>query len=351
MEGLARSRVPTFDGIRGVAAIAIIFTHMKLLPFWVALNVFFCLSGFLITWLLLKEEERCQGVSLAAFYVRRTLRIMPAYYVALIVIVLLVPPSQGGLRDAHIQSVALYYANYYQALNGSMHGALSPYWSLAAEEQFYLVWPVVFVLLPRLRVGLLIVSIALVWWQRWVVVWVEGDHEWAYHAMDCRADHILVGCLVAIAIHKGWCASLWRALCSGRAMLWGVLSALALLSLLPLVMGKLYRVGAAFYLEPWLIAAMLVQLIALSAAGRVQWLEDRRLVWLGQRSYAFYLYHVFAMDLIGRLLPETSSLVRALPSLALTIVFAHLSWILVEAPLHGLRDRWRIIKEGPSARA
>ena len=340
--GLTQRRVPTLDGLRALAALAIIFTHMKLLPLWVALNVFFGLSGFLITWLLLQEEGREGRVALKAFYMRRTLRIMPAYYAALAVIVWLFPPNSGPLNAEHIQSVAFYYANYFQAVHGATHGALSPFWSLAAEEQFYLFWPFVFVFARRWRVPLLMGAISLVWWQRWVVCWLEGDLEWAYHAMDCRADHLLVGCLAAIALYRGWVPWLWRLLCERRIMLWVVLSALVGLTLLPLGLGKVYRMGVAFYVEPWLIACLLVQLIALGASGGVSWLEAKPLVWLGQRSYALYLYHVFAMGLVDLAMPQATLWLKALPSVALGVVFAQLSWVLIEAPLHGLRARWRV---------
>jgi peptidoglycan/LPS O-acetylase OafA/YrhL len=270
---------------------------------------------------------------------RRSLRIMPAYYVALLVITVLIPPSAGPLRPGHVQSAALYYSNYYQALHGSTHGALSPYWSLAVEEQFYLLWPLCFVFARRLRAHILVLVILAVWWQRAVVCWGEGDMEWAYHALDCRADHLLVGCLSALALHRGHLAPLWGALCRGSGPLWLSFGLLVALTLLPLVAGESLRVGFAFYLEPWIIAGLLIQVIAGCAEGRLAWLDGALLRWLGNRSYAIYLYHVFAMDIVGRVIDGTR-LQLVVPTLLLTLVLAQASWVLIEAPIQRRRGRW-----------
>ena len=87
-EGLSQRRIPSLDGLRAVAVLSIIALHLKLLPGHLALLIFFVLSGFLITWLLLREEDRHGHVSLRAFYVRRTLRIFPAFYAVWVLVVL-----------------------------------------------------------------------------------------------------------------------------------------------------------------------------------------------------------------------------------------------------------------------
>ena len=336
--GLSKVRLEGLDGIRAVSAIGILLTHMRILPLWVTLNVFFGLSGFLITWLLLTEEDAAERVSIPRFYARRCLRLFPAYYVALIILVYVVPPSAGPLRADHVWSAGLYYSNYYQAVHGATHGTLSPFWSLAIEEQFYLIWPVCFVLSKGWRAGLLVTMILGVWWQRAIVVWSEGNLEWAYHALDCRADHLLVGCLLAVSLHSGRFQGLWRTVCGRKWPVWATLMGLLACTLLPLMSDERYREGAAFYLEPWLVAVLLVQVIAGRAAGRFGWLDAPWLVWLGQRSYAFYLYHVFAMDLVGRWL-SGSPLLRFLPTLLVTLVLAQLSWLLIEGPVLKFRQR------------
>jgi peptidoglycan/LPS O-acetylase OafA/YrhL len=332
-------RIPGLDGVRGLAALCILATHMRILPLFVALNLFFGLSGFLITWLLLEEERVTGAVSLRHFYLRRVLRLMPAYYVALFIISVAVPPSAGPLRADHLWSTALYYSNYYQAVHGATHGSLSPYWSLAIEEQFYLLWPLCFIAVRRHRIALLVVVILAVWWQRAVVVWGEGRMEWAYHAMDCRADHLLVGCLVAVLLHRGHVSRLWHSVCGGPWRLWMTITALFGLTLLPLVTGEELREGATFYVEPWFIGIFFIQVVAGRAEGRWAWLDSAWLRWLGQRSYAFYLYHMFALDLVGRFVTGSRFLLF-FPSLALALLMAQCSWILIEGPIQRWKDRW-----------
>ncbi|MDP6944959.1 MAG: acyltransferase, partial [Myxococcota bacterium] len=303
----------------------------------------------LITWVLLEEERRRGRVSLRNFYVRRSLRIFPAFYVALVVIVVLVPSSWGPLTDAHVQSAALYYSNYYQAVHGSTHGALSHFWSLAVEEQFYVLWPGLFLLVPRHRALALMALVAAVWWQRYVVCWDEARLEWAYHALDCRADHVLVGGLVAVLVHEGRLTWLWRALCGRPFRMVLTSGVLVLLSVLPGFLGKEFRLGVAFYLEPWLISALLLQFVAYHGHRSTRWLSWRPLVWFGQVSYAVYLYHLLAMDLVGRLWPGSSGLVQFVPVLVLSGLMAQLSWMVIEQPAQRLRGRLSAASPPPGA--
>src|SRR5215203_3503971 len=111
-------------------------------------TIFFVLSGFLITWLLLKEEAKWGDVSLRLFYLRRSLRIFPAFYVFWAVIVI----GMGVLRHKPVAwpqaiSALFYTSNYYQAITGNWQTALFHTWSLAIEEQFYLLWPALFMAL------------------------------------------------------------------------------------------------------------------------------------------------------------------------------------------------------------
>jgi peptidoglycan/LPS O-acetylase OafA/YrhL len=126
--------------------------------------VFFVLSGFLITWLLLKEEERFGTISLKLFYLRRTLRIFPAFYVYWILLVGSVLIVGRRVLIAQAVCSLLYVNNYYQAIFGDPNTGLSHTWSLGIEEQFYLLWPVTFLLLKanKRRISFLWMSISTV---------------------------------------------------------------------------------------------------------------------------------------------------------------------------------------------
>lgn len=146
---LSHSHIPALDGIRAVAVFLVIGSHFgfALVPGTQGVMIFFVLSGFLITWLLLKENERYGSVSLAGFYKRRTLRIFPAFYVYWLIVVTLLIGTGRAVPWPHAWSSLLYVSNYYSAINGDPNNGFSHTWSLAIEEQFYLLWPLVFLML------------------------------------------------------------------------------------------------------------------------------------------------------------------------------------------------------------
>lgn len=331
--------MPGLDGVRGFALLMVIGYHLGVFPGAVALIFFFVLSGFIITWLLLEEERRNGRVSLGAFYGRRTLRIFPAYYLALLCVVVLVPPQRGGLRADHAVSAALYWSNYYQALHGSVHGALSHYWSLGIEEQFYLLWPLTFIAMRRrLRAPLLAVGIGIVWWWRWQVYAVQGDLQWAYHALDCRADHVLIGCLLAVLVHGGHLAWLWRVLSTRLAYVVTV-AVLFWSAIMEAKYGMDWRIRVAFYVQPVATAALLLQLMANHDKLGVSWWSSRLFTWLGDISYGTYLWHMFAIELVDRFGSDLPLAGRIAAVFALALAFGAASRYLVEAPFLKLKTR------------
>src|SRR5204863_9333557 len=136
---LAGNTLPTLDGYRAVGIFLVAADHFGFnAPGGLALTGFFALSGFLITWLLRKEQNATGAISIRQFYLRRMLRILPAYYVyvglSLATVAFLGRPLPYGM----VSSSMLYVANYYNAFNGHPPGPFSHLWSLAVEEQIYL---------------------------------------------------------------------------------------------------------------------------------------------------------------------------------------------------------------------
>ncbi len=145
---------PQLDGLRAIAVMAVVFQHFapsgwsKVIP-WGGLGVtlFFVLSGYLITGILLKGRE--EPGMLRHFYIRRALRIFPVYYATLLIAALLAIPPVRETFWWH----AFYLSNVLFALKNSYFGAVSPFWSLAVEQHFYLIWPWVVLFVPRKRLG------------------------------------------------------------------------------------------------------------------------------------------------------------------------------------------------------
>src|SRR6267378_2769496 len=154
--GLLLRSIPALDGIRAIAVFLVILYHLSIqrallvFPGPLGVLIFFVLSGFLITWLLIKEEEKYGSISLKGFYRRRALRIFPAFYVFWIVAVASRLVAHG--RDvpwSQAISAFFYVSNYLHAIFHPTPDYMIHTWSLSAEEQFYLLWPLSFVMLSK----------------------------------------------------------------------------------------------------------------------------------------------------------------------------------------------------------
>src|SRR3984893_4831509 len=230
---LDRSHIPALDGLRAVAVFLVIIAHFGFaqVPGAHGVMIFFVLSGFLITWLLLKESERYGKISLAGFYKRRTLRIFPAFYVYWLILITLLVATGKAVLWPHAWSALFYTSNYYSAINGDPNNGLSHTWSLAIEEQFYLLWPFVFLMLrgnlKRMTVFLTAV-IGAVWIHRAILCFVfHVDQAYIYAAFDTRLDELMVGCLVAVLLKRRSLSGLWRAISASAFLPFVTLAVLA----------------------------------------------------------------------------------------------------------------------------
>ncbi|MDP5086825.1 MAG: acyltransferase [Yoonia sp.] len=200
--------IPSLDGLRAVSILLVFIGHLGLnipIPGGFGVTVFFFLSGFLITTLLLREYASYQTISLKRFYLRRVLRLAPPLLLTLFGAALLVWAgyAQGTLDPLTMLSQVFFFYNYF-----SLYGPVEPVveglgilWSLSVEEHFYLIWPVLFLLLMWGRIGLHhlvgLIVLSLIW--RYVHVLGFGDDEWTvYISTDTRFDSLLFGCLLAL---------------------------------------------------------------------------------------------------------------------------------------------------------
>ena len=167
--------------------------------------LFFVLSGFLITWLLLEEASKTGSVSLRNFYARRALRILPAFYVYAAVMLAYLWLRQRPVNYAQLTAALLYVNNYWQGIYGDPNTGFSHTWSLAVEEQFYFLWPALFLLLwrnPARMARFLTAGIVFVWIYRLVLLYgFHVNQGYLYEAFDSRADSLMIGCLLAVLLH------------------------------------------------------------------------------------------------------------------------------------------------------
>jgi Predicted acyltransferases len=344
--GLARRHLSGLDGLRAIAAFLVVFDHAGFsayAPGGLGVLAFFVLSGFLITWLLIGEEAATQTVSLSRFYLRRSFRIFPAFYVYFALILLLMMVRHHPIDVPQAVSAGLYVTNYYQALFGDPNTGLSHTWSLAVEEQFYLLWPLAFLLLRNneRRFKTLALLIPLVWVYREALIYVFHVREsYIYEAFDARADHLLIGCFLAISLRCGRFGRMWGAACASPSRILVTIALLACTVALGHVVPMAdYRDSVEFVVEPVLVFILIGQLIAAPTRGAVSapfnWSGMR---YLGRLSYSIYLYQqVLTYPIMKRF--EATPVLALAATVAVIVIVAACSYHLVERPFLRLRDR------------
>ncbi len=338
-------RVRELDGLRGVACLLVLAYHIKphAVPGgWAAVDLFFVLSGYLITAIILKGAGGKRF--LTNFYIRRGLRIWPIYYLTAFVLILASPllprPSDfTGLPFllTYTQNIQRYWSNAAPEFTPY----LSHTWSLAVEEQFYVLWPPLVCLVGRrgvipLAVGLAVLSVG---------ARVSGYHWWLLLA---RGDGLALGAILAAILPE-------RGGMGGRLTLvrpvLGVAGVAAFVYIAALTAaGGMSTVGTPRWPGPTILAfnvlacAVVGLVVCNQGAALLRPLRGRVLVWLGTLSYGLYLYHyvmlLLADDLARWLGLGGRPFWREALTIAVIIGLAALSWRFVERPLLALKDRF-----------
>lgn len=278
--------LPALDGLRAISIALVVGYHAFGFPFGgtIGVDVFFVLSGFLITSLLLEEQHQTGRIALRGFYGRRVRRLLPAL-LFMLAVYLIVTAAVG--KDELLAAIVggSYVANFFDAAGNPLltSAHLNQLWSLAQEEQFYLLWPVALILLSRSRQLLkIVVAVAVVVMLLRAGLSVAGaSPNRLYYEPYLRADGLLVGASIAVVhARRPIAVSEW----AGKIGVAG------------LVLGAVFGWGFeswAVWGEPlFLLSVGLLLLAALSKTDLARGLEARPLVWLGRRSYSLYLWHV-----------------------------------------------------------
>ncbi len=334
-------RRPALDGVRALAVLAVVGQHYfgGVFPGGaVGVTVFFVLSGFLITCLLLEEWERRGGVSLRRFWARRGLRLLPALVLLLAVdfaVHLVIDGAAGPARGWAATWGPLSYVFNWLLVAGRGGHELTPLWSLSVEEQFYVAWPLL--LLGLLAVGLrdrrlavavaALATAALAWELRWWAA--DGGYNRLYYGTDMRAYQLLAGCALACAWRTGALDRItaWR---GWHSLAWGSAGALAAVAVATRGGQVISPLGA-----PIVAATAIVVLACVEARGAVATsLGSGPLAAVGRMSYGIYLWNFFFLGVTGWAFPY-----RAL-DLTLTFLVPLLSYRLVEEPFLRLKDRF-----------
>ena len=350
----ARSlHIPSLDGLRAVSFFIVFIAHSNFfipfvsgIPGGFGVTVFFFLSGFLITTLIRIEFESTGTVSIRDFYLRRALRILPPFYLILLLaaILTLLRFLPGRLNPDVVLAQSLHVSNYWfiwRGFDGAPVGTV-PYWSLAVEEHFYLVFPFLYLGLNRwlsrgaqARTLWALCAIVCAW--RCVLVFVFGvTEDRTYMASDTRVDSILFGCALALATNP----VLDRQVGTDRLWKWVLFPA----GLAVLLLTFTYR-------APWLRETIRYSLqgialtpIFVAAMTFPKWLPFRVLnarpvAFVGVLSYTLYLVHQVVLFALFYWLPSTRDTPRAILAFAIAFAIAVIVHRLVEVPCARIRKR------------
>ncbi len=361
--------VPALDGVRAFAVAGVLAYHggISWLPGgYFGVDTFFVLSGFLITALLLSEHQRTGRIRLGDFWARRARRLLPALFLMLITVVLVarlfLPTGSYPSLRGDVFSSAFYFANWHFIAQGANYFAatgppspLTHTWSLAVEEQFYLVWPllVVGVLALFKRIGavfwLALVG-ALASAAAMALLFAQGANvNRLYYGTDTRAQSILLGAALAAAL--AWCGQ--RGMLKNldvRQRLTFLLLGVAGFALEAVLWTNLRGTQNFLYQGGFLIAALgtaavLLSVVVVPRTILARYLAWWPLVWLGRISYGVYLWHFPIFLWVDTARTGLGGAELFVLRVAITLVVAAASYYLVELPIRrGSLTRGRIAR-------
>lgn len=350
---MADRPIPSLDGLRAVSVLVVMISHLDFIPATdtmpggFGVTVFFFLSGYLITTLMRVEFARTGEVNLKQFWIRRGLRILPAFYLVLVIATVAAwifePP--GATTPGALAALYFHMTNYWIVFRGyeGQPPGTGVYWSLAVEEHFYLLFPWFFIAMQKWQLsarnqaltlwGLCL--LVLVW--RCILIFALGSSEMhTYHATDTRVDSILFGCALAVWHNPTLdpprlSARLWK-----RFL---VPAAFAVLLLCFIWRDHDFRETARYTLQG--IALTFVFIAAIRWPGELpwRWLNLRTMVFIGVLSYSLYLVHYPIIFAVNGHLGSWPSWAQATLAFSLSFVASWLIYRYIERPIAKLRKR------------
>ncbi|MEI7743810.1 MAG: acyltransferase, partial [Chloroflexota bacterium] len=336
---------PDIEGLRGIAVLVVVLFHAwpgSLAGGFIGVDVFFVISGYLITGLLVRERRRTGGISLPAFYARRMRRLLPAACVALlatlIVAMAVVPPIDrpGVAEDAKAAVLSIANIRFAMAQGDYFATVSTPspllhYWSLALEEQFYLVWPALILFLTMggrtgrsltIAVGILTVASLVAG-----VVTSDLAPAWAFYSLPTRAWQLGVGALLVLGLDRSIARGRRSAGLLGWAGLAGIIVTAFVLD------GTVAYPGWAAIGPTCAAAAVIAAGVRGAGPGRLLAIPPLR--FLGRISYSLYLWHWPILVLVPLAIGVEIDLPLGIGLIALSVLAAILSWRFIETPFRG----------------
>lgn len=348
--------IPAFDGIRGIAILFVIIFHLPIPEItsfsrggFLGVDIFFVLSGFLITSILLKEQSKTGKISLKNFFLRRSLRLLPAYWIFLISVYLFgsyICQNSDDIETLYgnynFVAAFFYFTNWHWLIIGKAPIGLGHTWSLAIEEQFYILWSLILFLAFKegksrslIFLGTLSLIIFLILLRTFRVL--NGtEHSVIYFTTDSRMDSLLIGALFSmifmwkiIPTHF-YESKVFRFLVifAGFAAFWIIFFG---------------NTGRDFFIWklPVFSTSIGLMVLSLAACGKSlahSFLENKYLCWIGKISYGLYLWHLITIEISGKFFQPSFTLV--LTAISLAFLISAISFYLIEMPFLKMKYRF-----------
>lgn len=345
--------MPQLDSLRAFAVGFVLISHwfpkqhkLQFLPFGAfGVILFFVLSGFLISQILFKSRDIAEAQSqnkfhsVKQFYIRRTLRIFPIYYITLIVLFIF---NVSSIRDIILWFV-LYASNIYFYYVQSWEGTLSHLWTLAVEEQFYIIWPFIILFIPRKHLFKSIIAIILMgpafrFGMYLLSLSQPGINIFSELLTPANIDNFGLGALLAyINIYKKDDFRYQTKLLMTASMIYVIIMT-GIILLKPTYTGVIFR---NFNMS--LLALFLIAKASSGFTGIMKIiLENKILIYLGKISYGLYLYHNFIVLIYESAgLPVIQNLyLRLFIQGSMLVLMASISWYVIEKPINNLKSRF-----------
>lgn len=348
-----RGVVPSLDGLRAISICVVLLGHFMLPASMIGVSalgvkIFFFISGFLITRLLLAENKMYGGVNLPDFFARRFLRLYPVLIAYMSLVVGIVFLTSQSFNPLEVVSVFLYFVNYllshHEIAGQGLTLPIGVLWSLSVEEHFYLFAPLVFVLMRGDARKMLAVAVAICAFSLGLRLLYAYLHPWIvdtlviYKHSETRFDSIAFGVILA-------CLTEFKI---GRAFIVRLTSPLAVIFGVAVLLG-VYCLRDNYFESTWRFTMQGLALCPIVAGvvfgtpfRPINWLLNRPLfTWVGKLSYSLYVWHGGVVFLFAGLLAILPRLLVPSAEVMLTFALATLSFFLVERPTLSFRDRFR----------
>ncbi|MBV9530201.1 MAG: acyltransferase [Bradyrhizobium sp.] len=328
--------IPSLDGLRAISVLIVVLAHSGLeVPGGLGVTIFFFLSGYLISTLMLTENERTGGINIFNFYARRVFRLMPPLIVTLAIAYGLTYCGwlAGGITGKGLAAQLLYFANYYGLFfdpGNTIPDGTGILWSLAVEEHFYIIYPLLLTLLLRSALGPrgigALLGIVCVTVLAWRVHLAQAPHflsDRNYYGSDTRIDSIIFGCMLAVVINP--VQQLHRPAAMTLAQ-WAALSAAAgLLFFTIACRDPMFRETTRYSLQGLALMPLFYFAVRFSDNQLFRYLNSPLAITLGTYSYAIYLIHHVVIGFFVKTIPMIGAKPFLLLPAALLISIAYAS--------------------------